>query len=295
MSTKKSVDTGARLDAARVDLAAADRRVAEIESGEDEALDTADDHAAWKAVLADARDEVERLTRLVAKLERQAEDEANERAAKAQRKLEADAERAADAAAALLKKNHAAMVRLAHETLEAIALADRKIGDANHGRDPALDPLSSVEARVRGQSRLSRKVLSEKIVERWCYAHSSEIVPRDRLGHIVPTSAGHGVLHPSESHPLARSDGRPAQVFLRRFREVEYLPEVRFPSAGALATTLNLPAIVAGDASGWTPLSSYRPNLVLERLEQLAAAGPAADRREPEVELIPLDAAQAAE
>lgn len=293
MSTKKSVDTGARLDAARVDLAAAERRVAEIERSEDDALDTADAHAAWKAALADARDEVERLTRLAAKLERQAEGEASERAAKAQRKLEDDAERAADAAAAVLKKNHAALVRLARETLEVIALADRKIIAANRHRDPGVDPLASVEVRVRGQSRFPRKVIAEKIVERWCYVSSGEVVPDDAAGRIVPTSGGAGVIH-VDRHPLAGTDGRPVQVFLRRLREVKYLPEIRFPSAGALATTLSVPAIVA-DAPGWTPLNTYNPSLVLERLEQLAHAGPTADRREPEIELVPIGAAEAAE
>lgn len=287
MAAKKIVDARSALEACRRDLAAAEKRIAEIESAEDDAVDTAESHAAWRTSLSEAENEAARLARLVAKLENRIEVEAQEDAAKAQRQREIDAERSADAAAALLNENYSKIVSLTRETLRVIAEADQKIDQANRSRAADLDPLNRVEFRAHSGSVLQpRKIVAERIVARWCHPNGSA-VSDDTVPAIRKTSETAGVIEISRHSIVARNPNPLPRVELRRFREVTFIPEVRRRVAMPLATVLAIPALAGGSAPGWTPVETYNPALVLDRLDNLEVA---ARDSEPEhvIELIPL-------
>lgn len=287
MAAKKIVDTQSLLEECRRDLAAAKQRIIEIEGAEDDAVDTAASHAAWRISLSEAKEEADRLARLAAKLERQIDLEAGEQAAKAQRELEVDAEKSADAAADVLKKNYAKIVSLTRETLRIIAEADKKIDHANRSRPSDLNPLKRVEARTRDDCVLQqREVISDRIVERWCYPNGNE-VSADTVSEIRRTSETSGFIE-IDRHPTIRASyGQRTSVELRRFRELTFIPEFRRRTNGPLATILSIPALMDGGVPGWTPVTTYHPALVLDRLDKLDATV-MEFQPEPVVELIPL-------
>jgi hypothetical protein len=286
MAAKKTVDTQSLLEECRRDLAAAKQRIIEIEGAEDDAVDTAAAHAAWRISLSEAKEEADRLGRLAAKLERQIDLEAEEQAVKAQREREIDAERSADAAADLLTKNYGKIVSLVRDTLRIIAEADKKIDQANRSRASELDPLKRVEARAYADDILQqREVISDRIVERWCYQNGNE-VPADRVPEIRRTSEMSGVIETAGS-PLVSLSRPKHKVELRRFREITFIPEGRRRGMRPLATVLCLPDLTGNGVPGWTPIATYNPVSILDRLDKLEA--PASEfKPDYVVELIPI-------
>lgn len=294
MAAKKSIDTRSRLETCRNDLAVVRQRISEIESAEDDAIETAAAHAAWKVSLSEANDEANRLERLAAKLEREISVETEKEASKAQRQLEAEADQSASAAADLLATNYAKIANLARETLRAIAQADRKVDQANRSRASDIDPIRRVEARVcQATGHQPHEVVSERVVQRWCYDDGT-IVPDETVPAIRQTSETKGVVV-IDRHPLVGRNHNPATIVeLRHFREITFLPEVRRRATAPLATSLSIPSLTDGGIPGWSPIGIYNPVMVLNRLDELANTASEERPRDPEVKLVPLAANDAA-
>lgn len=130
-----------------------------------------------------------------------------------------------------------------------------------------------------------REVISDRIVERWCYPNGNE-VPADNVPEIRRTSETSGVIE-TASYPLVDLSRTKPKVELRRFREVTFIPEVRRRATGPIATTLSIPALPDHRDPGWAPVAVYNPVLVLDRLDKMEAP---ASEFEPDhvIELIPI-------
>lgn len=288
MSASKASKAAQRLEAARSDLEDANRKVAGTSGAESAALETQGAYAAWQSAMAAANAEADRLTRLVSKLESEVADEEQRDAARSQARLEADANRAADAAAALIEGTLAEITRLSRGLIEAIAQADQKIAAAQSSRDRDLPALLSTEARVRITDHRDREVISEKNVERWCYAETGERLKKDLVARVHSNDGRAGTLRPD-----ALMFQNIPRVVKRTFRKVIFRPAIRSKAIEPLAYSLVVPPLRGDRLPGWSLGKASSPAAILERIEELSNDTPVPV--ETFVEFIPVDTDRAAD
>ena len=132
MGEKKSVT----LEEVRKQLAAAEAQIGDVALREGASLADAVEFRSWQASHSQALAEADRLSRLVTKIESEADAEAARFAEETQKKIEAAANKAAEAASSLVVKNLKLISSLTREMLESAASADLKILDAQSTRSP---------------------------------------------------------------------------------------------------------------------------------------------------------------
>jgi len=277
-----------RLAAAENDLAAATDAVAHVSSREGDASETAAAFAAWQSELAAAENEVKRLKLLVAKITGEIEGEASRAAEAAQKKLEVEADQAAERASDQIKQFFATFGPKVHALLRVIAEAETLVERVNRGRKDGAELLRGPEERARYRAGEAAKIISERTVHHWVYQRTGAIIDPANVPSIVTNDGVTGALRGGSSMFVHGGDTR---VEKRAFREIVRRPAIRATLPDPLAMTLKVPALT-GDRPLWEPPRYYMPSTVIERLDALEASQ--APQLEPEVELIPLAADYAA-
>jgi hypothetical protein len=280
-----SMTTARRLHAAEADLKAAEVTLVEVVAKEDQALATAADHAAWRASRDAAEIEVNRLRKLVAKLTADIEEEQRQQAAAAQQQLEDDAEAAATEAAEIIRSNLAQIQTLVRETIRVSAQADIIVEHANRGRAEGAPPILPAELRTRSSAALPEEVVAENIVTRAVFEESGHMLDEDTASKLIGGQNGLYVIAGAQVQ---------SRVVMRKFKRVEFLPEQKAAYTDRLATSISLPALVAGAPQIWPGNSffHYSPEAVLELLGKLDQAAAAAVERTTEVRFEPIDQPQ---
>jgi hypothetical protein len=228
--------------------------------------------------------EVTRLDRLLEKLERDVSAEAAREAEAVQKKIEGEAGKAAEAAAALATKHLSEIARLGRELLSAIAKADEKIRIAQLTRSPDLPPLQRTEDRFRSTPKLERKIISERTVERWVYASNGTILSKEIADKVIARDRQTGKVYYNGGGATSVSE-----VEKRNFRRIVFHPEVPGQAATPLAQALAVPGLTAIDPPIWEPILWADPAAVFAQLQTRSEGASTRLARQTNVEMIPLD------
>ena len=277
MGEKKPVT----LDEVRKQLAAAEAQIDDVASREGSSLADAVDFRSWQASHSQALAEADRLSRLVTKIESEAASVAARAAEDAQTKIEAAANRAADAAATLIVKNLKLISSLTREMLELVASADLKILEAQGTRSPDLPGLVLTEPRVRYVTKIEQRIVSEVLVDRWCFEESGDVLSGQLAASVFTADGKSG--HCSGGLQLHK-------VRKRKFRKVVLEEEIAAAVALPLAETMVVPALRDDEQPGWIPILPYNPATVLQMLEQ--TSGPVPSPTRTREQLVPVDEAE---
>lgn len=199
----------------------------------------------------------------------------------ARRASYAKAAKARDEMAARLTREYPVITNQLRDLITAIARADAEVDEANAALPEGEAPLARVEDTVRDVPGIARKVVGEKIVEKWCLAGATQPAA-DQTGirdegdgrgtKIVPASGGTATarLH------YDRHD----------FRETRFIP-ARPGAFGPRLHAMALPALKAGEPEAWhaMPLDAS-PATILAALDALAHEAKAALAPEKDVEAV---------
>ncbi len=214
--------------------------------------------------------------------------------AQAQKTAVYDAARAKlDAAAKRLRDEYAKHATAIATIIRECAEADAAVSQANADLPADGDPLLIVEALVRDQPALPRKVIKEKTVSLWTYVSTGHILSSDLQAQVRSTGNDTGVLH---NEGVTHST---SQVIRRKYRQVEFLGETSANAAERLATSVRLPGVVYGEPAIWDDTRSSQSDLVLARAAEMQARRQefslSSDTRAIEMEMVPVDDATAVE
>jgi hypothetical protein len=266
----KAADT----DGARQDLAAANTALNEILARELASTDTAATFNAWRVERDAAISEIERLTKLVARLEaaadedgRQAEAAAFANRVDAQRQAnEALARRIRDEAGPAIEK----LLELARD-VAAAALVDAAL---NAKLPDDVEKIASADAIARYHAPAPREVIAEKEVALWVFGSNGSILGNQ--DDVIPSDDG--------STGFVQASHHKTRVIRRKFRSINYREaEARQPLVPFFAA-LRLPS-PDGPGLVWDPREGLSAVAALETLKQR----PAVAERETLTELVPVE------
>ncbi len=198
-----------------------------------------------------------------------------------------------DAAAKRLRDEYAKHATAIASIIRECAEADAAVSQANADLPADDDPLLTVEAFVRDQPALPRKVIKEKNVSLWTYVSTGHILSPDLQAQVRSTGNDTGVLH---NEGVTHST---SQVIRRKYRQLEFLRETSANAAERLATSVRLPGVVYGEPAIWDDTRSSQPDLVLARAAEMQTRRQefslSADTRAIEIEMLQVDDATAVE
>lgn len=160
------------------------------------------------------------------------------------------------------------------------AQAEIIIAESNRDLPAGLDPLESVEQRIRGLPSIPAKVIDEKYEDIWCYADWQQTpVERDKVAYIR-TEDGVTGFFPN----LWGNTTDEIRVVRRRKITRRTIPGVGKYQAAPLAAEISLPGLLPNSAPFWKPVggpwmfSENRPQAVLAAAAELEAAAKAKPR-----------------
>jgi len=157
----------------------------------------------------------------------------------------------ADAAAKRLRDEYPKAAQAIVSIIVDLAHAENAVLEANAALPKGFAPLLAPEAMVRDEPATERKVLSEKIVERWVYVETGYHLSEELAKKVQPDGrGGHFISNMSR----IASGGSP--VAKREFIQVEFIPEFYGRAAAPLARSVSLPAL-APDEIFWSALKGY--------------------------------------
>jgi hypothetical protein len=188
--------------------------------------------------------------------ERRLETARAEKAAAEFEAMQKEADSAADAAAAAIRKALSGFHKVVRSITEQVEAADRKVASFNRASENSVQ-LNSVAARAFADWRLAYEVLQESEIVLWSYELSGDPIPEAQQHEVVVTAEGIGRL-PSNAIVGASS----AEVVQRKFIKREFLKE----------------------DTRWYPADLEDALKELARLTDLSQE----DNRKPQIELIPV-------
>jgi hypothetical protein len=262
-----------RLDAAKLDVAAARTKLSAIDAREVEALADSAAFATWSAERKQAATEVDRLERLTTALASNEED-------RKRHEVEAALQKRVDAA----KKNNAAVaerMRMDGAKLAAALKALARDVAASQVETAAINKLLPdgtphlIDANnlARGRPAIPRENISEKTLQLWCRATDGGLMGDQDA--VVEADAGKGHLV---------TNGMRIDCVRREFRSVQYHPEIWSEIPEPLHALLRLPNFDR-------PFVDFDGQFMVEKaVAELNLDPPKADkkaRRPVQTELIP--------
>ncbi|MGN6284510.1 MAG: hypothetical protein ACTHM2_05100 [Afipia sp.] len=254
-----------KLEAATAQHEAAKRLLQNLQEREGAASETAESYAEWREQVAKASAEVARLEALIARVERDREAEQKRAADAAQARLELEAEREAEKVSKRIVEFLTEVGPRARELIREIAISDELIERANRARGEDKDRIPTAECRVRYCAGSPERIVSEKIVERWCYAETGYVLSAEDAARVSPSSDDSlvGMLPPLDNAVTLRGN----KVVKRKFRKTVKIPATERQRFVSLAESLAVPGIVAGDPPYWAPIRYGSPQAAISQLE----------------------------
>ena len=260
------------LPAAEAELAAAQEAAAAADAAYRTAMLTADNVALRKLRddCTDAAIRIDRANELIKVLrERFSDAQAREEQARRVEVYQAAKRQAEEARSALIEMYPAFAGGLA-DLLRGVAEAEIAVANANADANlpRGAAPLQGVEHTVRDDVGTPEEILSEEDVVIWC-----------RPGDLRHDSVGQEyVRFTGNRRGYVQSSNGPAEHLVpRTFTVTRYIPAYSADAPYALATTLNLPGLKAGDPAYFRPLDprydTLGPDKVLTRLAEGRSAG----------------------
>jgi hypothetical protein len=266
----------ADLDSSRQDVAAAQAALDEILSRELEATDSPAIFAAWRAERDAAISEVDRLTKLVARLEAAAgaDERATQEAEIAKRAN--DQRRTNEALAARIKTEGGPAIEkllaLAREVATA-AVVDAAI---NAKLPDDAEKIVSADMQARHRPPLPRETVSERTVTLWVFAATGNVIGNQ--GDVTPIGDGStGFIRSSPQQYKTR-------VFRRKFKSITYLEAESYQPLVPFFEALRLP-FSDGPGLVWNPRDGLSTATAVEILKR----GPAVAERGTLTELVPIE------
>lgn len=266
------------LPAAEAELAAAHQAATAAGDAYKVAMLTADDSTLrkLKEACTDAAIRIDRAEELVRVLrERLAGAQDREEEARRVEVYQAAQRQAEEARQALIEWYPSFAGGLA-DLLRGVAEAEIAVSQANGDLPRGAAPLQGVEHTVRDDLGSPEEILSEEEVVIWC-----------RPGDLRPESVGQEYVRFTGDRRgyVQPSNGPIEHLVPRTFTVTRYIPAYSADAPYALATTLNLPGLKAGDPAFFRPLDprydALGPDRVLLRLAEGQMAGPAAAPARP--------------
>lgn len=167
--------------------------------------------------------------------------------------------------------------------LAIVARAEQAVVETNRDLPDDIEPLQAVERSLRGHPGSERRVISERRVVKWAFAESGAPLTEEQATKVIPAVGGRGILN-------AGTWNSNIHVRKRAFIERTFVEGVRAEWPAALATSVRLPGLRAGDPEVWgLSYGDDRPEAILDAIERSrAAAGRRPSEPQPLVELIPI-------
>lgn len=257
--------------------------IAELE-GARRAMLTADEpvRAKHKRSLAEAQDRLADAELYVVELQAKLAEALSAEAEAGRREVYKSAAAKASAAAGRLSKEYARHAGAIRDVICAIAEAELAVNAANADLPCGAAPLVGPERIVRDGAASPRTIIGDTIVKLWVYPGTGNVLPPEAQATVRQNGASSKGSLPSQSKM-----GDPfKEVELRSFRRIEFRPEVRADHARALARSVELPGLRAGEPPFWSS-DAGDPSAVLRRADSLKAAALAKPPADVRVELIP--------
>jgi hypothetical protein len=226
--------------------------------------------------------EVRRTARVIEALQHQIE-EAERVEIEAKRRAEYDeAKRASAAAAERLQHEYPQLALGIVDVIRALAEAGALVEKVNRALPEDREPLVRPENVVRDTVALPREIISERMVERWVYTGTGNLVADETS--VTDHGGGRGVIW-----SVPGSNGRPC--IRRKLREPPTQRRWRDP----LSAAVKLPGLTAHEPAFWNSTASHPSEVlgVFARIEAARAEHPQGKPREQKVEYEPLSDADA--
>jgi len=271
----KKIDAKQQLDSAHVDLAAAQVKLKVIQESELTSTDTAASFGAWRAECDAATSEVDRLSKLVARLEGAALE--GERAAQtADMAKRAAAQRQVnEALARRIREEGGPAIEKLLELARDVATASMADAALNAKLPDDAEKITSADMIARYRASAQRENISEKEVALWVFASNGSVIGNQ--GDAIPTGDGStGFIRSSSQHR--------SRVVRRKFKSITYLDaEARQPLV-PFFEALRLPS-PDGPGLVWNPRDDLSAEAAIEMLNRR----PAIAERETLTALVPVE------
>jgi hypothetical protein len=263
------------IDSSRQDLVTANAALDAILARELESTDTTASFNAWRAERDAAIAEIERLSKLIERLESSANDETlREQQTALQKRVDAQ-RKSNDMLARRIREEGGPAIEKLLELARDVATAAVVDAEINAKLSGDAEKIASADAIARYHAPAPREVIAEKPVALWVFASNGSVVGGQ--GDVVPTG-GDG------STGFLQASLHKTQVIRRKFRSITYREaEARQPLVPFFAA-LRLPSL-DGPGLIWDPRDGFSAAAALEALKQR----PKAAEREILTELVPAE------
>jgi hypothetical protein len=262
------------INSSRQDLTAAKTALDEILARELASTDTAVTFSAWRADRDAAISEIDRLTKLVARLESAAdEDERQAEAAALAKRVNAQRQ-ANEALARRITLTAGPAIEKLLELVRDVAIAAMVDGALNAKLPDDADKIASADMIARARAPAQRENLSEKLVSLWVFASTGSVIGNQ--DDVVPTG--------DDSTGFIRGAQHKTHAIRRKFKSITYRDaETRQPLVPFFAA-LRLPS-PNGPGLVWDPRDGLSAAAALEALNRR----PAVAERQTLTELVPVE------
>ena len=263
------------LASSRQEIAAARAALDEILSRELEATDSPATFAAWRAERDAAIPEIDRLTKLVIRLETAVgEDERQAQAAALAKSADAQ-RRANEALARRIREEGGPAIEKLLELARDVATAEMVTAAVNAKMAENAEKIASADVIARHRPPLPRETVSEKTVALWVFAATGNVIGNQ--GDVTPTGDGStGFIRGSQHHKT--------RVVRRKFKSVVYVEAASHEPLVPFFSALRLPS-PDGPGLVWNPRSDLSAVAALEVLSRRSEAA----ERATLTELVPVE------
>jgi hypothetical protein len=276
MGLFRKTDTERKIDAAKVDLAAARAKLAAIDARGDEAAHDSKLFATWSGERQAAAVEVDRQERLIGAITADGEaQKRNEADAALQARINA-AKKSSAAVAERLRTEGAKLAAALKALARDVAASQVETAAINKLLPDGTPHLIDANNLARGRPAIPRENISEKTLQLWCRATDGGLLGDQDA--VVEADAGKGHLV---------TNGMRIDCVRREFRSVQYHPEIWSEIPEPLHALLRLPNF----DRPFVDFDGQR--MVEEHVAELNLDAPKAEtksRRPAQTELIPLEA-----
>ena len=263
------------LDAVRRELADAQAKLNAILARELASTDTAAAFNAWRAERDAAIAEVERLSKLIERLDSAANvDAIREQQAALQKRVDVQ-RKSNDVLARRIREEGRPAIEKLLELVRDVAAAAIVDAELNAKLPDDAERIQSADMLARYRPPAPREDISEKEIELWVFASNGNLVGAQ--DDVIGLSDGSGYLLGSQHR---------THCVRRKYRSIEYREAEARQPFNSLYEALRLPN-VDGPGTAWRPRERMSPSAALEVLKRRSSNG---TKRQIFTELTPVEA-----